>query len=132
MNVHLTEEGVTYGKNLSARLDMLWKNEDWQRTLAYDSEYPEEENHGIFGYEPCEAVFSFSDELAAPCSVVIETWDRSSSYTVTQMDMTLPFVLELPGYPAHYTVYASFYGQDGVIYQAWYDSRYILYNYGGR
>ena len=32
--------------------------------------------------------------------------------------MTAPILPELPSYSAHFTVYASFYGQDGTVYDA--------------
>ena len=107
-------------EDFSARLDKLWKTTDWQRDLIYDSDYPEQENDtGIFGYDPFDqASFTFTKELAAPCSVKIETWDRKNSYTVTQEDISEPFVIDLPDYAAHYQIYASFIDPDGSIYEA--------------
>lgn len=119
LNVYLTEDNDPYGNDFSAGLDVLWENENGNRTLIYDAEFADDEFYGIFGSTPySKAAFSFSKELAAPYSVLVETWDRSNSYTVTQTDMTQPFVLEIPEYPAHYTVCASFYDQNGNVYEA--------------
>ena len=94
------------------------ENRKWQKELIFETDYPDGEHHGIFGYEPYEATFIFSQELAAPFSVLIESWDYSSSYTVFQTEMREGFTMDLPDYPAHYTVYASFYDQNGNLYEA--------------
>lgn len=84
------------------------------------------ECHGIFGnaYHPNEATFEFSYDLAAPFTVVVESWDHSSSYTVSQTEMTDGFTMTLPDYPAHYTISACFYDQNGNLYEAefWFDA----------
>ena len=119
LNVELTEAGNPYGDDISALLDVLWVNKDGQRTLLFDSGYSDEVTRGIFGNSQfIDATFSFSGELASPCSVLVESWDRSESYTVVQTDLTEPFRFKLPGYPAHYTVYASFHGPDKTLYEA--------------
>ncbi len=99
-------------------MNFLWKIEDGERILLQEGSYPEGEYHGIFGYEPHTAVFSFSHELAAPFSVLVESWDYSESYMISQTEMTFEFTMELPNYPAHYTVYASFLNDDGTMYEA--------------
>lgn len=113
-NVRLYEANDQYGRDLSTYVNFLWKIEDGARILLQEGSYPEGEYHGIFGYEPHTAVFSFNYELAAPFSVLVESWDYSESYTVFPEN----FTMELPDHPAHYTVYASFLSHDGAMYEA--------------
>ena len=87
---------------------------DGARILLQEGSYPEGEYHGIFGYEPHTAVFSFSHELAAPFSVLVESWDYSESYIVHPENLSM----KLPDYPAHYTVFAAFQNDDGTMYEA--------------
>ena len=98
----------------------LWRTEDGEKVLAYENIYPEGEYHGIFGnaYKPTEAAFDFSYELAAPFTVLVESWDYSTSYSVSQTDLKDGNTMELPNYSAHYTVCASFYDQNGNLYEA--------------
>lgn len=120
MNVYLKDPDSAYPKDISALLQRLWRTEGGEKVLVYESVYPEDEYHGIFGndYTPNEAAFDFSYELAAPFSVLVESWDYSSSYTVSQTEMSDGITTELPDYPAHYTVFASFLDQNGNLYEA--------------
>lgn len=120
MNVYLKEPDSAYPKDLGALLQRLWRTEDGKRTLVYEEIYPEGEYHGIFGnaFEPREATFDFSYELAAPFTLLVESWDYSTSYTISQTDMLDGITTELPDYPAHYTVNASFYDRNGNLYEA--------------
>ena len=113
-NVQLFELNDQYGRDLSTYVNFLWKIEDGSRILLQEGSYPEGEYHGIFGYEPHTAVFSFNYELAAPFSVLVESWDYSESYTVFPEN----FTMELPDHPAHYTVCANFLSNDGTMYEA--------------
>ena len=120
MNVSLKEPDSVYPDELGAWLLRLWRTEDGEKVLAYENIYPEGEYHGIFGnaYKPTEAAFDFSYELAAPFTVLVESWDYSTSYSVSQTDLKDGITMELPDYSAHYTVYASFYDQNGNLYEA--------------
>lgn len=120
LNVHLYEQQDAYGNDLSTYVNYLWKTVDGERILIHEGDYPNGEYHGTFGHEPYpyQATFTFSQELAAPFTVLVESWDYSKSYTVTQSEMTDGFTMDLPPYPAHYTIYASFHGADGALYEA--------------
>ena len=113
-NVQLFELNDQYGRDLSTYVNFLWKIKDGSRILLQEGSYPEGEYHGIFGYEPHTAVFSFNYELAAPFSVLVESWDYSESYTVFPEN----FTMELPDHPAHYTVFTTFQNDDGTMYEA--------------
>ena len=118
MNIHPKGTGDPYGSDFSAMLDRLTVTANGEEKLLYESGIPEEEPSGIFGYDPTEAEFSFSYELAGPFTVEIENWDHTSKYTITQDELEDPFVVPLPAYPAHYRVYADFRGENGTIYKA--------------
>ena len=120
MNIYLKESDSAYPKDLGALLQRLWRTEDGEQILVHEEIYPEGEYHGIFGnaFEPREATFDFSYELAAPFKVLVESWDYSTSYTVSQTDLLDGITMELPDYSAHYTVFASFYDKNGNLYEA--------------
>jgi beta-lactamase regulating signal transducer with metallopeptidase domain len=120
MNVYLKEPDSAYPDDLGALLQRLWRTEDGEKRLVYENVYPEGEYHGIFGnaYRPNEATFDFSYDLAEPFTVRVESWDYSTSYTVSQTDLLDGITMELPEYSAHYTVYASFYDENGNLYEA--------------
>ena len=117
-NVALYKQGDACGRDLYGYVSSLWKTTDSERVLVRKGSDPEGESHGIYGYEPDTAVFSFSHELAAPFSVLVESWDRSESRTVSQSEMTYGFTMSLPDHPAHYTVSAAFLAPDGSLYEA--------------
>ena len=120
LNVHLKEENDAYGRDLHTWVNYLWKNEDGSRTLIYETDYPDGEHHGLFTREPYpyEATFQFSQELTAPFTILVESWDYSQSYIVSQTDLQDGCTLELPNYPAHYTIHANLRGPDGTEYEA--------------
>ena len=120
MNVSLKEPDSAYPERIGAWLLRLWRTKDGEKVLAYENIYPEGEYHGIFGnaYHPNEATFDFSYELAAPFTVLVESWDYNTSYTVSQTELKDGNMMDLPNYSAHYTVCASFYDQNGNLYEA--------------
>jgi len=119
LNLHLTKEGDPYGEHTSARLTRLYKTVDGEETLVYASEDPEEEANGIFGAEPFDEMsLSFSKAPAAPCTVRIQSWDRSESHTVTLEEDQEPVLRELPEEPTHYIFSAEFQGPDNELYEA--------------
>ena len=109
-----------HGRNLHTWVNCLWRIENGSRILIHEAEYPEGEHHGLFTREPYpyEATFQFSQELTAPFTVLVESWDYSQSYTVSQADLQDGCTMTLPNYPAHYTIHANLRGQDGTEYEA--------------
>lgn len=120
LNVHLKEANDVYGRNLHTWVNCLWRIENGSRILIHEAEYPDGEHHGLFTREPYpyEATFQFSQELTAPFTVLVESWDYSQSYTVSQADLQDGCTMTLPNYPAHYTIHANLRGQDGTEYEA--------------
>lgn len=120
LNVHLKEENDAYGRDLHTWVNYLWKYEDGNRTLIHETDYPDGEHHGLFTREPYpyEATFQFSQELTAPFTILVESWDYSQSYIVSQTDLQDGRTLTLPNYPAHYTIHANLRGPDGTEYEA--------------
>lgn len=110
LNVQIFEEGDRYGHKLSASLERL--------TAAGETLYeaPPGTYNGAYGYDAREAVFTFSQEPLGPCTVEIESWDRSKKETLTLDDWQNPF--PLPAEPAHYRILAVFSGTDGQVYEA--------------
>ena len=118
LNVHFAEADDPYGNDFTTHLLKLWKTIDGEKTLIHDGEYPDNSYHGLFGYDLYEATFTFSHKLAAPFTVLVESWDYTTSYTISQAELRNGFTMDLPDYPAHYTVYASFYDADNALYEA--------------
>ena len=120
LNVLLKEENDIYGNDLITWVNKLWRTANSEKVLILEGAYPDGEYHGLFTHEPYpyEATFRFSHELTEPFSVLVESWDHSTSYTVSQSEMRDGFTMDLPDYPAHYTIYASFRNPDGTGYEA--------------
>ena len=120
LNVLLKEENDIYGNDLITWVNKLWRTANSEKVLILEGAYPDGEYHGLFTHEPYpyEATFRFSHELAEPFSVLVESWDHSTSYTVSQSEMRDGFTMDLPDYPAHYTIYASFRNPDETGYEA--------------
>lgn len=125
MNIRLTQERDAYGQDSKMLLTKLWKLQDGVRELICENSYPEGEHHGLFTRSPfpTSATFRTTYELAEPMTVLIENWDYTGSYTVTQTDLNGEFTIELPNYPAHYTIRAMLCGKNGQLYEAefWYN-----------
>lgn len=117
-NVTLLKQGDAYGRELYGYVSALWKRTEDERILVREGHASDWETHGIYGYAPDTAVFSFSHELAAPFTVLVESWDRSERHVISQTDMTDGFTMTLPDHPARYTVLATFPASDGSIYEA--------------
>lgn len=78
--------------------------------LVYEND--DAEGYGIYGSIQYDgASLSFSQPPALPCTVLVETWDRTGSYTAV-IDSPGD-VLELPEYSAHLTITAQFEAEDG-------------------
>ena len=118
LDVHLLDNDGSYNEDVSIMVKRLWKVTNGTRTLVHYVDYPDDYHPGVFGCQPYEAAFLFPQELAAPFTVTVESWDYSFSYTVSQTDLKDGITMELPDYSAHYTVYASFYDQNGNLYEA--------------
>ena len=120
LKVSLADAGSRYDKRIYASLDTLKRTGAGETTLVYQSEYANESPSGIFGsaYQPYQAALTFSHGLVSEYTVLVETWDHSSSYTISQGELEEPFVIPLPEYPAHYTIYATVSGPNGETYIA--------------
>ena len=98
------------------------------RTISDDvtKEYPPASPDSVtelHSQELCyrNATFSFTHPLYdGTYEVLVENWDRTSSYTISSEAFEEPFVLELPPYFAHYTVWATIVDDKGVIYDTEY------------
>lgn len=85
----------------NAKLVRLWDGGE----SVYENDDAEE--YGIFGsIQYDSASLSFSQTPTLPCTVLVETWDRTGSYTAV---LNSPGdVLELPEYSVHLTITARF------------------------
>ncbi len=110
------------GETNSSRmlLTKLWKTDDGERQLLHEESYPEGEYYGMFTSAPlpASAAFRSTYEPTEPLRVVVESWDKSESYTHSQREPGEEFAIQLPDYPAHYTVHAALRGKDGALYEA--------------
>ena len=118
LEVHLEENDGYHSEEIHITAERLWTSKGGERTLAHYADYPDGYYPGVFGCKPSRASFVFSQELAAPFTVLIESWDYSTSYSVSQTEINDGFSMDLPDYPAHYTVFASFYDKNGTLYEA--------------
>lgn len=62
---------------------------------------------GVYGYPATQVQLYFSYEPLGEYEILVEDWERTTSYFVSSGDLT-DGILELAPYSAHYTVYGSF------------------------
>lgn len=118
LNIQVQVSGNTYSRDIMASLWKLEQIENGETTILYETTHPEEQPSGIFGYNTSEAILDFSHTPSSEFTVKIETWDRQSSYTISETELEQPNVLPLENYMAHYMIYATFPGKNGIVYQA--------------
>ena len=112
-------DGTQYGGNdLDATVIKLIRSYDGQRILLRDKELEPSEGAGIYGsslyLKYLDANITFSMPVVSSVEVMVETWDYSSSYMLTLEAIDGRITFEVPDYPAHYTITASFEGNNGV------------------
>jgi len=112
-------DGTEYGgSRLNATVIELVRRCDGQSTVLKDKKLNLYESAGIFGsslyLEYIDATVSFSMPMISKAEVLIENWDCSYSYTLTLEPTEDSITFGIPDYPAHYTIYASFQGSNGV------------------
>ena len=112
-------DGTQYGgSDLDATVIKLIRNYDGQRIVLRDKELEPSEGAGIYGsglyLKYLDATVTFSMPVVSGVEVLVETWDHSSNYTLTLEAIDGGITFEVPDYPAHYTITASFQGNNGV------------------
>ncbi len=117
LNVYLNESDASRRNKIPASLISLSEGS----TVVYYNESEADYPNGIFGGAcPKDARLSFSHELASECSVTVEPWNGSQSYTITLDGAPDNLTFDMPDYAAHYIITASLYGSDGEVYEAEY------------
>ncbi len=108
--------GTQYGgSDLTATVTKLAIVNDNETKVLKDRVLGPHEGAGIFGSKKYEtATIRFSMPLNVPAELQIQSWDYKTSYTVSQTDLSEVFTFEMPDYPAHFTVTASFQGENGI------------------
>lgn len=119
-------DGTQYGgSHLDASVIKLIRNYDSQSVVLRDKKLDPSEDSGIYGsylyLEYLDATVTFSMPLVSNVEVLVESWDYSSSYTVV-LDAADSITFDVPDYPAHYTIAASFQGSNGI-----YDTTFVFH-----
>jgi hypothetical protein len=118
LRVHYNNTDFQYSRGMRATVFHMTKEENGISTLLQERD-PAESSAGVFGGDtPEQATLEFSLPLAKPFSVKVENWDRTHSYTIDQDERFSSSVITLPPYSAHYTVYATLDGGNGITYEA--------------
>ena len=87
-------------------------------TPVYSSREPDYST-GVYSYAlPIRATLIFSMPMEGPVTVTVSSCENSSQYTLTLEGPD--YTMDLPPYPAHYTVEGAFLGADGELLQAGY------------
>ncbi|MBQ6688838.1 MAG: M48 family metalloprotease, partial [Bacteroidales bacterium] len=112
----ILSDGTQYGgSDLTATVTKLSITNDNVTTVLKDRVLGPHEGSGIFGSLDYEsATINFSMPLVSPAELLIESWDYKTSYTITQTDLGNAFAFEMPDFPAHFTLTATFQGENGV------------------
>lgn len=109
-------DGTQYGgHDLDATVTKLVRTHDGQEAVLKDRELRTYEGAGIFGSTAyTDATVTFSMPLLSKVEVLIEAWDYHSGYTLILDAAEGSITFQVPDYPAHYTITASFEGSNGV------------------
>lgn len=112
----ILSDGTKYGgSDLTATVTKLSITNDNGTTILKDRVLGPHDGTGIFGSLDYEtATVNFSMPLFSPAELLIESWDYKTSYTISQTDLGEAFTFEMPDYPAHFTLTATFQGENGV------------------
>ena len=112
----ILSDGTQYGaSDLTATVTKLSITNDNGTKVLKDRVLAPHEGSGIFGSLDYESgTINFSMPLVSPAELLIESWDYKTSYTISQTDLGDAFVFEMPDYPAHFTLTATFQGENGV------------------
>ncbi len=110
-------DGTQYGgSDLTATVTKLSITNEKGTSILKDRVIGPHAGAGIFGSLDYEtATVNFSMPLVSPAELLIESWDYKTSYTISQNDSNDTFTFEMPAYPAHFTLTASFQGENGVF-----------------
>ena len=111
----ILSDGTQYGaSDLTATVTKLSITNDNGTKVLKDRVLDPHEGSGIFGSLDYESgTINFSMPLVSPAELLIESWDYKTSYTISQTDLGDAFAFELPDYPAHFTLTATFQGENG-------------------
>ena len=102
------------GHDLEAMVTKMVRRYNGKSVVLKDRKLEPHEGAGIFGsLEYMNATVTFSMPVISEIEVLIENWDCSSAEMLT-FDAADSITFELPNYSAHYTVTATFQGNNGV------------------
>lgn len=112
----ILSDGTQYGgSDLTTTVTKLSITDNNRTTVLKDRVLGPHDGAGIFGSQDYEtATVNFSMPLISPAELLIESWDYKTSYTISQTDLGDTFTFEMPTYPAHFTLTATFQGENGV------------------
>lgn len=112
----ILSDGTQYGgSDLTATVTKLSITNDNGTKELKDRVLGPHEGSGIFGSLDFEsATINFSMPLVSPAELLIESWDYKTSYTISQTDLGDAFAFDMPDYPAHFTLTATFQRENGV------------------
>lgn len=112
LNVYLTSEGSTHSDKIYGS---LWTVRGGDGKLLYETDAPDEVR-GIYGsYKPERAEFDFSLDTVEKYTVVVESWDGSTSQTVTCGEGES---VTLPDHAARYYIYVTYRDESGALCEA--------------
>ena len=122
-DVHLSEDNPYGGDRIQAEVTRLVRVAGDRRDILRDREVLPDEGAGIYSSRTFTgAEITFSMPPVSPVEIRVESWDYETGYTISQTDSDGSIAFDLPAYPAHYTITASFQGADGI-----YDTTFVFH-----
>ena len=120
LNLQLKDSQNIYGKNTSASLVRFSQIKDTEPNIIYETENNPEDLGGIFGngYRPYEATLDFSYNNIIDYSIKIDSWDYTSSHTISRNDLKEDFVVPFSNETAHYTFNVTYYDDNNQLCEA--------------
>ena len=115
LQIQLTK-GDHGGHALHAIPYQIWKVNNDQKQLIYETEFSAEDIYRLGSSQFQELTISFPYPLEEPCTIEI----GSENYTVTQADVTPELIMKAPNSSALYNITACYRYPNGDIYEASY------------
>ena len=109
-DVALHDSSGYFDHTLTAKITKYIRHNNGKTDVLKDTQLNLYEGPGIYGgtVDYLGGKLKFSTQPVSDVEILIENWDYTSAYSLTFDPQAEDFIFDIPGWPAHYTITASF------------------------